>query len=315
MATLREIRRRIGGVKSTQKITKAMKMVAAAKLRRAQDAIISARPYARKMKELLQHLAGAVENTNNPLLVSRPVERAVLVVVTSDRGLCGAFNANIIKAAINHIKANYAEMYKAGNLKLECVGKKGYDTLIKRDYKIISKHLGIFGTLNFGHARAITEELVRGYIAGEYDKVEIIYNEFKSVMQQNIVVEQLIPIPSESSQPETSAYAKNASADRSNLKPETLNIKPSTDYIYEPSSLEIIKALVPKHLNFQMWRILLESNAAEQGARMTAMENATTNAQDLIRVMTLSYNKARQAAITKELLEIVSGAEALKKAG
>jgi F-type H+-transporting ATPase subunit gamma len=134
-------------------------------------------------------------------------------------------------------------------------------------------------------------------------------------MQQNIVVEQLIPIPSESSQPETSAYAKNASADRSNLKPETLNIKPSTDYIYEPSSLEIIKALVPKHLNFQMWRILLESNAAEQGARMTAMENATTNAQDLIRVMTLSYNKARQAAITKELLEIVSGAEALKKAG
>lgn len=292
MATLREIRRRIAGVKSTQKITKAMKMVAAAKLRRAQDAIISARPYARKMNELLQHLAGAVENATNPLLIPRPIERVLLVVVTADRGLCGAFNANIIKAGVTHMKTNYAELYKAGNLKLECVGKKGYDYFIKHDYKIISKHIGIYSSLNFSHARVIMEELVRGYLAGQFDRVEVIYNEFKYVTQQNIVVEQLIPIPLE--QP---------------------NLKSQTDYIYEPSSAAIISSLVPKHLNFQMWRILLESNAAEQGARMTAMENATTNAQDLIRVLTLSYNKARQAAITKELLEIVSGAEALKKAG
>lgn len=298
MATLREIRRRIGGVKSTQKITKAMKMVAAAKLRRAQDAIIAARPYARKMKELLQHLVGTVDNTTNLLLIPRDVERVVLVVVSSDRGLCGAFNANIIKAAINHIKTNYAEIYKAGNLKLECVGKKGYDYFIKRDYKIISKHLGIYSSLNFGHARAIMEELVHGYLAGEFDRVEVVYNEFKSVIQQKIAVEQLIPIPAEQSSPHS-----------------PLRTSQSTDYIYEPSSAAIINTLVPKHLNFQMWRILLESNAAEQGARMTAMENATTNAQDLIRVLTLSYNKARQAAITKELLEIVSGAEALKKAG
>jgi len=256
-----------------------------------------------------------VENTTNPLLISRPVERVLIVVVTSDRGLCGAFNANIIKAAVNHITANYADLYKAGNLKLECVGKKGYDYFIKRDYKIISKHLGIYSSLHFGHARVIMEELVRGYLAGNFDKVEVIYNEFKSVIQQKVVVEQLIPIPSENSQPQTSAYARDTSADRSNLKPEILTRRPSTDYIYEPSSAAIISSLVPRHLNFQMWRILLESNAAEQGARMAAMENATTNAQELIRVLTLSYNKARQAAITKELLEIVSGAEALRKAG
>lgn len=299
MATLREIRRRIGGIKSTQKITRAMKMVAAAKLRRAQDAIVSARPYARKMKELLQHLAAAVENSNNPLLVPRTVERTAVVVVTSDRGLCGAFNANIVKAAINHIKTNYAEMYKAGNLKLVCVGKKGYDYFIRRDYKIISKHLGLFAGLQFGQARTIIDELVQSYLAGGVDRVEVIYNEFKTVMQQRIVVEQLIPIPPEQSSPQSAIH----------------NPQSQIDYIYEPSSTAIINALVPKHLNFQMWRILLESNAAEQGARMTAMENATTNASDLIRVLTLSYNKARQAAITKELLEIVSGAEALKKAG
>ncbi len=292
MPTLREIRRRISGVKSTQKITKAMKMVAAAKLRRAQDAIISARPYARKIKELMQHLSGQVEDPVNPLLVSRSIERVAFIIVTSDRGLCGAFNTNIVRSAIQHVKANYAGMNEAGNLKLICVGKKGYDYFIKRDYEIASKHIGLFAALDFGKARAIVDEFTQGYLSGEFDRVEVIYNEFKSIMQQKIVVEQLLPIPAEDS-----------------------TTKSISDFIYEPSSVEIINALLPKHLNFQMWRILLESNAAEQGARMTAMENATTNASDLIRTLQLGYNKARQASITKDLLEIVSGAEALKKTG
>lgn len=301
MPTLREIRQRIGGVKSTQKITKAMKMVAAAKLRRAQDAIISARPYAHKLKELLEHLSSKVDRSINPLLTARPVQRVAFVVVTADRGLCGAFNANISKGAVAHIKTNYAQMLEEGNLKLICVGKKGYDFFNKRNYKIASRHIGLFAALDFSQARAIMDELAQGYLTAEYDRVELIYNEFKSVVQQKIVVEQLLPIPPAASEShQDSSY------------PHALS---QVDYIYEPSAKEIIDALVPKHLNFQMWRILLESNAAEQGARMTAMDQATTNASDLIRVLQLRYNKARQAAITKELLEIVSGAEALKKAG
>jgi F-type H+-transporting ATPase subunit gamma len=297
MATLREIRRRIAGVKSTQKITKAMKMVAAAKLRRAQDAIVSARPYARKMRDLLQNLAGGIEQSAHPLLMPRQVERVAIVVVTSDRGLCGAFNTNIVKAAVNLIRENYREISENGKVRLVTVGKKGYDFFIKRDYKVVGKHVGIFGSLNFGHARSIMDELVHGYRTGEFDKVVVLYNEFKSVIKQHIVIEQLLPVP-----------AEGASSDA-----KTPHLP--TDYIYEPSSTEIIDTLLPKHLNFQMWRILLESNAAEQGARMTAMENATSNAGELISTLTLSYNKARQASITKELLEIVSGAEALKKAG
>ena len=295
MATLREIRRRIGGVKSTQKITKAMKMVAAAKLRRAQDAMISARPYAKKMKELLQHLAGTMEENVHPLMVARPVERVALVVITSDRGLCGAFNTNILKAAVNHIRTNYKELNEAGHLKVTCVGRKGYDYFIKRkQYDVGSKHVGIFGALAFNHARTIAEELVQGFVDGEFDRVELVYNEFKSIMQQKITVEQFLPIPAEE-------IGKDKKTEHAG------------DYIYEPTATELVRTLVPKHLNFQVWRSLLESNAAEQGARMTAMDQATTNATDLIRTLQLSYNKARQASITKELLEIVSGAEALKK--
>lgn len=299
MATLRDIRRRIGGVKSTQKITKAMKMVAAAKLRRAQDAIIAARPYARKMKELLQHLSSTVNLSAHPLFAERPVEKVAIVLVTSDRGLCGAFNSNIIKAAVNHINTNYQELLSSHNVKLSCVGKKGFDFFMKRNYKIVHKHIGIFGSLQFSTAQSIVTELVEGFLNGEYDRVEVVYNEFKSVIQQKIVVEQFLPVP-------TNDIAS---------KPQTSKLKSLIDYIYEPSREEILASLIPKNLNFQMWRILLESNAAEQGARMTAMDNATTNASDLIRDLQLSYNKARQASITKELLEIVSGAEALKKAG
>lgn len=298
MATLREIRRRITGVRNTQKITKAMKMVAAAKLRRAQDAIISTRPYARKLGELLRHLVTKVDTGLNPLLTPRAVKHVALVVVTADRGLCGAFNSNIIKATVSHIKEHYQSYYEADHgLRLVTVGKKGFDYFNKRDFELYSKHVGIFQNLGFNHARSIVAELTEGYLNGEFDLVVVIYNEFKSVIQQRIIVEQLLPIPPEETAP-----------------PHDLKSLAQVEYIYEPSSAEIINALVPHHLNFQMWRILLESNAAEQGARMTAMDNATTNAGELIRDLTLSYNKARQASITKELLEIVSGAEALKKA-
>jgi len=294
MATLREIRSRITGVKNTQKITKAMKMVSAAKWRRATDAVIAARPYARKMKELLSHLSGQVDVTKYPQFEAREIKSVAIVVVTADRGLCGAFNSNIIKATVSHIEKNYAELQAAGHVKLICVGKKSLDFFSKRHYKIYSKHAGIFNHLEFSIAKTIVMEVVGGFLKGDFDKVEIISNEFKNAVQQKLTVMQFLPVVN-----------------------ETVTDKKvhSTDYIYEPSKDGIVGALVPKHLDFQMWRVLLDSNAAEQGARMTAMENASTNARDLIRVLQLNYNKARQAAITKELLEIVGGAEALKKAG
>jgi F-type H+-transporting ATPase subunit gamma len=296
MATLREIRQRITGVKGTQKITKAMKMVAAAKLRRAQDAVIAARPYARKTKELFTHLSGVVEIAGHPMFSPRPVARVAIIVVTADRGLCGAFNSNIIKTTIHHIDTNYRSLNESGNVSLVCIGRKGCDFFPKNNYNVALQRPGIFHDLNFGVAEGIITDVVNGFVGGSYDRVEIVYNEFKSIVQQRTVVEQLLPI-------ETTAVLSHPGE-----KPSTSSV----NYIYEPSAKEIIDALVPKHLNFQLWRALLESNASEQGARMTAMENATTNATDLIRSLQLSYNKARQAAITKELLEIVGGAEALQ---
>jgi F-type H+-transporting ATPase subunit gamma len=290
MATLREIRHRITGVTNTQKITKAMKMVAAARLRRAQEAIVSARPYARKLGELLRHLVTKVDVNLNPLLVGRETRTVLLVVVTADRGLCGSFNSNIIKAAIQRLKTQ-------GDVATQVmtIGRKGTEFFGKRKYDVVLKHPGIFLDLEFDHARSFVQEITEGYLEGRFDKVEVIYNEFKSVIQQRIVVEQLLPIPAEETQPSKDSKGRSL-----------------VDYIYEPSSAEIVNVLVPRHLNFQMWRILLESNAAEQGARMTAMDNATENARELIRDLTLKFNNARQASITKELLEIVSGAEALK---
>jgi F-type H+-transporting ATPase subunit gamma len=298
VATLREIRRRIGSIRSTQQITKAMKMVAAAKLRRAQENIVAARPYARKMSALLRHLVTKVDPSLHPLLVQREVQRVGLIIVTSDRGLCGAFNANLIRAGMGHLEENYRELLKARQVRIIPVGKKAYDYFSKRYHGITAKNVGIFAHLGFHHAQQIIREVVDMYLLQDIDKVEVIYNEFKSVLRQNIVVEQLIPIP-----PEEAATSR-----------EEKKAEPLIDYIYEPSAGELINALIPKHLNFQMWRILLESNAAEQGARMTAMDNATENANELIGLLQLQYNKARQAAITKELLEIVSGAEALREA-
>ncbi len=299
MATLREVRARITGVKKTQKITKAMKMVAAAKLRRAQTGVVAARPYALGMKHLLQHLSAAADLSTNPFVVQRDAKAVALVVVTADRGLCGAFNSNLIKAVVHHVDQNYAHLQAEGKLKLFCVGRKGFDFFSKRRYTVAAKHIGVYNSLVFGQAQTIVREIVQRYVAREFDRVEIVYNEFKSIARQKITIEQFLPVPPETDGPDV----------------ESASSKTAVNYIYEPSARQIVDSLIPRHLNFQLWRVLLESNASEQGARMAAMDNATENANELISSLQLVYNKARQASITKELLEIVAGAEALKKTG
>lgn len=309
MATLREIRRRIAGVKSTQKITKAMKMVAAAKLRRAQEAVLAARPYERKMKDLLQRLASETDFTANPLFVRRPVRKAAVIMITADRGLCGAFNANVIRTSLAHLQTAYGDLLASGNAKLICIGRKGADFVQKGGYPILSRHVGIYADLNFGHAREIAEEVVRGYQSGELDRVDIIYNDFKSIIHQRVVTATYLPVSREEGEGMQSGSGVAGGGRTMEGRSRWL------DSIYEPSREEILAALIPQYLNFEIWHKLLESNASEQGARMTAMDNATTNASDLIRELQLGYNKARQSSITKELLEIVSGAEALRTSG
>jgi F-type H+-transporting ATPase subunit gamma len=290
MATLRDIKRRIKGVQSTQQITKAMKMVAAAKLRRAQEKIINARPYAREIFVMLSHLITESDLASNPYLKPRELRNAALVVVTADRGLCGAFNTNIIKEASRYIEEELLpNKIQPG---IFCVGKKGTEFFTKRDFNVVYKKQGFFSSLKFESALEIANELINGYLLGSYDKVVIIYNEFKSIIQQRIVVEQFLPVP----------------VDKSNGKQNQI----LSNYIYEPGRQYIFNNLLPKHLKAQLWRVLLESNAAGFGAQMTAMDNATTNAKELIRALQLKYNKERQAAITNEILEIVSGANALK---
>jgi F-type H+-transporting ATPase subunit gamma len=291
MATLRDIKRRITGVKSTQQITKAMKMVAAAKLRRAQEAIINARPYARRISEMLSHLITEEDRAVNPFLKDREIKNVAFVVVTADRGLCGAFNTNILKEATRLINENLS---REAAVHIFCAGKKGEDYFRRRDYQIAGSNPGTFSPLNYESALGITKFLIASYLDGTFDKVYIIYNEFKSIIQQKIVTEQFLPIPVDSS---TGDEKKHLDA---------------ADYIFEPDQQHIFNYLLPKHLKAQMWRILLESSASEFGARMTAMDNATTNAKELIRTLQLTYNKERQAAITKEILEIVSGANALQ---
>jgi F-type H+-transporting ATPase subunit gamma len=294
MATLREIRRRITGVKSTQKITKAMKMVAAAKLRRAQEGVIAARPYAKGLQHLMRHIAARVDVTGHPLFSREQSGKVAVIVVTSDRGLCGGFNTNIIRSAGNFIDEKYAAGKADGRLSVFCIGRKGAEFFQKNRYPVKEKYIGVANSMKFETVRDIADTVIAGYLAGEYDRVDVIYNEFKSIVQQRIAIEQYLPIP-----PEAAA-------------PGALKHLLPVNYIYEPSKEQILEELLPRHLRFKLWHVLLESVAAEQGARMTAMDNATTNASDLIRSLNLSYNKARQASITKELLEIVSGAEALK---
>jgi F-type H+-transporting ATPase subunit gamma len=296
MATLKEIRRRITSIKSTQQITKAMKMVAAAKLRRAQQRILAARPYARKIDELIHNLISTVENFDDPLIQERAIEKVTLVVVTSDRGLCGSFNGNIIKKTLMEV-----DSLKGVEVEIVPVGRKAYDFFRKRKFNLGREYINFFNDLRFDHAKEITNYLKQEFIEGKTDQIKLVYNEFKSAIQQNLIIEDLIPIQ---------VNPKSDEKDDRETSTPTQHLKP--DFIYEPSQNEILLQLLPKHLNIQMWRVLLESSAAEQGARMAAMENATENANELIYDLTLQYNKARQASITKELIEIVSGAEALR---
>ncbi len=293
MATLREIKGRIGSIKNTEKITRAMKMVAAVKFRKAQENVIAARPYARKIAEILKSLIPAVENIDNELLKEREVKRVCIAVVTSDRGFAGPFNTNLIKEAEKLIAEKYADFYKSHNLTLVTLGKKSFDFFSKRNYDIFAKYVGIFDRIEFTSARKVVSDLLEGYLNKKFDKVIVIYNEFKSAAQARIAEEQFLPILSIE---ETGSSAENVSS-----------------FIFEPAAKKIIDYLLPKHLNTQIWRVMLESYASEQAARMMAMESATSNANDLIKTLLLNYNKARQAAITKELLEVVSGAEALRE--
>jgi F-type H+-transporting ATPase subunit gamma len=267
-----------------------MKMVSAAKLRRAQEAILNARPYARKISAMLSHLVTEDDTANNLYIAPREIKNTAVVVVTADRGLCGAFNTNIIRESVRYVENLENDSV---NPVVYCIGKKGYDFFNKRNNDIAGHTIGIFSSLEYQSALSVSKKLIEMYLDGKVDRVVIIYNEFKSVIQQRIVTEQFLPVPAE--------------------KKDLEEISEKPNYIYEPDQELIVKYLLPKHLNAQMWRIVLESNAAELGARMTAMDNATTNAKELIRTLQLTYNKERQAAITKEILEIVSGANALKE--
>jgi len=290
MATLRDIKRRIVGVKNTQKITKAMKMIAAAKLRKAQTKVINARPYADKIASIISKLPSEDDLSSNPFFAERDIKNVAIVVVTADRGLCGSFNQNIIKETERYIN----EELKAEeiNSQLFCAGKKGIDYFGKRDYEIIGTNSGLFSSLEYNSALDIYNSIVPKFLNGTFDKVVLIYNSFVSLINQKLETKQLLPITAESS-------------------PEEKN-KDDIYYIYEPNQEYIFNYVIPKHLKAQLWRALLESNAAELSARMTAMDNATTNADEMIKSLNLTYNKERQAAITKEILEIVSGANALK---
>ncbi len=288
MATLRDIRRRIASVKSTQQITKAMKMVAAAKLRRAQERMMRARPYAKSLDDLLGHVSAKVDPSWHPLLAVREPKKVALLVLSGDRGLAGSFNTNIIRRAQTEFQALQSN---GAEVSLICLGKKGYEHFYRRSYAILEKYTGFFNFLEFTHAQAIGQLVREKYLAAELDRVFLVYNEFRSIMLQRIVVKQLLPIVPRPPQEE----------------------KYTSAYIFEPSPEKILDRLCPRYLNIAIWQALLESYAAELGARMSAMDAATENAQEVIGLLRLHYNKARQATITKELLEIVAGAEALQK--
>jgi F-type H+-transporting ATPase subunit gamma len=295
MATLRDIRRRIRSVESTQKITRAMKLVAAAKLRRAQERIVSARPYAVKMAELLSSLVRRAEGEAHPLLVRRPAARKRLVIITADKGLCGAFNSNILRASLAFLREQGET-----NVTLVVVGKKARDFYRRRQYEIKSEMLGFFDRLAYSHAQELAGGLMQEYLSGEVDEVHLLYNEFRSVAVQRVKREQLLPI--ESAEAVDGQGGGQGGAEG-----------PAGDYIYEPSPEAILAALLPRHVTTQVYRALMESVAGEYGARMTAMEAATKNAKEMISVLSIQYNKARQERITKELLDIVGGAEALRQ--
>lgn len=292
MATTRELRRRIGSVKNTEKITKAVKMVSVAKMRRAQERILALRPYAETMQRLLQNVVESAPSFQHELIARRSVHNAAVMVVTSDRGLCGAFNANIIRLAVHHIDAVRKTLPAGGKVHLYVVGKKAFDFFSRRDYALAGEYPGFFNTLTFGSSKDVSDAVVKGYLDGHWDSVDLVYSKFKSIAVQTPTVEHLLPFTLPAVDAKTSAI--------------------KTEYIYEPNAEQVLARLLPKNITMQVWKVMLESNASEHSARMVAMDNATKNANDLIKSLSLVYNKARQASITKEILEIVSGAEALK---
>ncbi len=283
MANLKEIRNRIASIGSTMQITSAMKMVSAAKLKKAQDAIIHMRPYANKLTELLQNLSSSAEDIESPFLIKRDINNVLIIAITSNRGLCGGFNSNVIKETIRISKTDYADK----NIALFTIGKKGND-ILKKQFKVISNHNEIYDNLTFANVSLISEEIMNLYADAQFDKIVIVYNQFKNAATQILQVEQFLPI--------VPKVSKNNS---------------SLNYIFEPNQKDIVAELIPKSLKMQLYKAVRDSYASEHGARMTAMHKATDNATELRDDLKLTYNKARQASITNEILEIVGGAEAL----
>lgn len=288
---LKEVRNRIKSVQSTQQITKAMKMVSAAKLRRAQDAIIQMRPYAQKLQEMLSNIvSNSAGDTQIKLAEERTIEKVLLIVITSDRGLAGAYNANVVKLAKETIATKYASQFAKGNVAIWNIGKKGWESLTKSGYKTDATHKDIYLNLKFETVQAAAQAAMKAFENAEFDAIEIVYSQFKNAATQAFVVEQFLPIPKVTAQ----VGAKKS------------------DFIFEPNKDQLITELMPKILNTQLYKAVLDGNASEHGARMTAMDKASENANELLKALKLSYNRARQAAITTELTEIVSGAAALQ---
>jgi len=301
MPSLLDLRRRIRAVKSTQQITKAMKMISASKLRRAQDRVVGARPFALQMQRVLNSLASRVDPASHPLLADREDtadSKILLIVVTADKGLCGGFNTNVIKAASGVINAG-------GPVELGLVGRKGRDFFKRRGFEIRVEEIGIFQRVKYADAKRIAEAAIDEFTSGRVSKVLIVYNEFKSVMQQRVTTEQLLPIP------KAAIAGSDPLETRGGQTPPKAPVTGDVDYIYEPGPAQILGDLLPKHIEIQVYRALLESAAAEHAARMTAMDAATKNSGEIIDTLTLYMNKVRQAAITREIIEVVSGAQAL----
>jgi F-type H+-transporting ATPase subunit gamma len=292
MASLRDIRKRIRSVRSTQQITKAMKMVAAAKLRRAQDAILSARPYAQMLEKIISDLDARSESLAHPLLAARPARKVELVVLTSDRGLAGGFNSNILRRAVRFLYEN-EKTYQA--IQISTIGRKGHEFFRRRGVSRAQDHSGLYAQVSYRAVAGIAEQVASRFLSGEVDGVFIVYNEFVSAISQRVTLTQLLPMQAVSGGTEA------------NDQPRA-----QVDFIYEPNQAEVLRRIVPQALAIKFYRAVLESIASEHGARMSAMESATSNASDMIDRLTLFYNRTRQAVITKELMEIVSGAEALK---
>jgi len=291
MAGLKEIRTRIASVRSTRQITAAMKLVAAARLRKTQDRIVQLRPYADKLDEILGNLYEALEGeVQNPLMENREPEKILIVLVTSNRGLWGAFNSNASKHALALIRDTYAEQYRAGHVSVLALGRKGADLLKARGIPVSETNQAIFDELNFSNTSAIAEDLMTRFINKEFDRIDFVYNQFKNAAVQNVVTETFLPLVFEGGKIS----------------------KHNFDFIFEPDTEFLVRNLIPRTLKIKVFKMLLDSYTAEHGARMTAMHQATDNATELIRELTLKYNKARQAAITREIMDIVGGAEALR---